>query len=274
MRFYFTIHPGDMIAERLIDGSSVMLVASAHWDDTRQRFRIRRPPSNVSSIAIDSGGFTAARRWGKYPWSFKQYVDFIRASSRDRILDFCACMDYACERDVNLGIMATNQERIDATIANDIALRALAPDLPWLSVLQGNTFEERAYDLERRRILGIPPTGYVGLGSVCGRPPVESRQVVKFYIDRLPGVQYHGFGFHSQALDDDEVANAVKSWDSYAWNWGKGAKGKDRPLELCKQPGERYTEFTKRLALFYWQNTVMPRLNQIRQLSLFAEVQP
>ena len=95
-RFYFTAHPGDMLRGRLIKGCCMMAVASAHWDNERKRFKINRPPADhVTSICIDSGGFTAAKRWGKYPWSVQQYADFIQEMSRDVSLDFCAIMDYA-----------------------------------------------------------------------------------------------------------------------------------------------------------------------------------
>ena len=68
LRFYFTVHPSDYSRRRLLPGCHVLLVAAAHWDAHRQRFRIRRPPADhVASLAVDSGGFTAARRWGQYP---------------------------------------------------------------------------------------------------------------------------------------------------------------------------------------------------------------
>jgi hypothetical protein len=69
-RFYWTAHPGDLIRTRLLPGAHVLIVASAFWDADRGRFRICRPPANhIASLAIDSGGFTAARKWGRYPWT-------------------------------------------------------------------------------------------------------------------------------------------------------------------------------------------------------------
>lgn len=267
IRFYFTAHPGDMIRSRILPNACLMLVASAHWDDIRQRFRIVRPPADiVSSIAIDSGGFTAARRWGHYPWTMEQYIDFIRAESRDVDLDFCAVMDYACERGVNRETYHTNCERIHASICNDAALRAYAPDLPWLSVLQGHTYQERAHDIALRRRIKLLPDKYAGIGSVCGRSPVEARGVLKFYGEKLPpGVRFHGFGLHVQTLDDDYAYALTQSWDSYAWNWGRGQSGMDRPAECMHIPGETWSVYTRRLATFYWNNTIMPRLTKPRQ---------
>lgn len=270
MRFYFTVHPSDLMRGRLPEGVHVMLVAAAHWDDERGRFRVRRPPADhVASMCVDSGGFTAARRWGKYPWSVAQYTDFIREVCRDTPLDFCAIMDYACEPGVDRSILDTNLARIRATIANEIACRETAPELPWLPVLQGDSLEERTFDLSQRRAAGLLPTDYAGIGSVCGRGVSGARRVVKFYADRLPGVRFHGFGMHVQALDDPAVAAVMRSWDSYSWNWGKGRKGVDRPPEYLRRPSESFTEHTRRLAKLYWRNTVRPRLSRPRQLGLW-----
>jgi hypothetical protein len=270
-RFYFTLHPGDMLRARIIPGSYIMLVAAAHWDNARQRFKVRRPPiDHVASMCIDSGGFTAARRWGKYPWTVEQYVDFIRAVSRDIKLDFCSILDYACEPSVNRSAYQTNIERIEATIENEIACRKAAPDLPWLPILQGDSLEERQYDLDRRRELGLLPTDYAGIGSVCGRGAGGAAQVVKFYADRLPGVQYHGFGMHIQALDDDTVYAALRSWDSYSWTWGRGQTEIDRPPEYYWRKGEEsYSTYTRRMAELYWKNTIQPRLIRARQITLW-----
>lgn len=269
-KFYFTVHKGDMMRARLIKGCSIMLVASAHWDDNRKRFRINRPPADhVESISIDCGGFTAARRWGKYPWTFAQYADFIHETSRDVKLDFCAIMDYACEIGVDRSTYNTNIDRIKATIKNEGACMLEAAELPWLPVLQGNSLKERTFDLNLRKQRGMIPENYAGIGSVCGRGAGGAKQVVKFYRDRLPSVvKFHGFGMHIQALDDDTVFDSIRSWDSYGWNWGRGQKDMDRPAEYYRRKNESYSKYTGRLAELYYQNTVLPRLTKSRQLLL------
>lgn len=265
-RFYFTAHPGDMLRGRLIKGCCMMAVASAHWDDDRKRFRINRPPADhVASICIDSGGFTAAKKWGRYPWLVEQYADFIQEMSRDVPLDFCAIMDYACEPSVDRSTYATNIERIEVTIANEILCLETAPDLPWLPVLQGDSLEERSYDLERRRESDMLPNEYAGIGSVCGRGAGGAVETTLFYREQLPGVKFHGFGMHIQALDNDFVFSVIRSWDSYSWNWGKGQKDVDRPTEYLKRPGESHTSQCRRLGNLYWQNTILPRLTRPRQ---------
>lgn len=270
--FYFTVHPKDLSRRRLLPGCSVMLVASAHWKQAKSRFAIHRPPADhVSGWCLDSGGFTAAARWGKYPWTPLEYAEFARTMSREIPLDFVAIMDYACEPNVDRSILATNRDRIKATIRNETACREAAPDLPWLPVLQGDSLEERAYDLELRDKLGMLPTDYAGIGSLCKRGIKSARKTIKFYNDHLPNVRFHGFGLHIQALDDDASFAAVRSWDSYSWNWARGQKELNRPKEYLFNPetDNDWSDFTKRLAQLYWQNTILPRLSQDRQLSLY-----
>mgnify|MGYP006302144631 CR=1 FL=1 len=263
-RFYFTVHPGDLIRSRLVEGAHIMVVASAHWDAERRRFRVRRPPADhVGSLCIDSGGFVAAQRWGRYPWSVAEYVEWIRAMSEGLALGFCAIMDYACEPAVNRSVLKTNKERIKATIRNEAACIAAAPDLPWLPVVQGDSLEERAFDLALRARLGLLPQGYAGIGSVCGRTPTMAQQVVKFYADYLPGVRFHGFGMHIQALDDDRVYAALRSWDSYCWGWGRGQEIGTPPRE-----GETWSDLAQRMATRYLREVVGPRWERPRQLVL------
>lgn len=268
-RFYFTCHPGDLSRKRLPEGCHVMLVASAHWDDDKKRFRINRPPADhVAGLSVDCGGFTAARRWGSYPWIPEQYAAFVQAVSRDVPLAFCACMDYACERGVNREQYATNIARIEATIMNERACKDAASELPWLPVLQGDTLEERAYDLARRRELGVLPETYAGIGSVCGRGAIAARNVVKFYDGHLSGVKFHGFGMHIGALDDEAVMGALKSWDSYSWTWARGARSMRAP-EYLKQDDENYASYARRLAGLYLDNTITPRQRKPRTLPLW-----
>src|SRR5262245_34399215 len=123
--FYYTAHPGDLTRKRLPTGCHVLMVASAHWDHDRRRFKVRRPPvGHVAAVSVDCGGFAIAAKYGTYPWEPAQFAAFVRDVSRDVPLVFCAPMDYACESNVDRSILATNRERIEATITNEIACRA------------------------------------------------------------------------------------------------------------------------------------------------------
>ena len=257
-KFYFTVHKGDILRGRILEGSHVMLVAASHWDNRKKRFMIQRtPPGHVSSISIDSGGFTAAQRWGEYPWTVEEYVEFIRKSSENVRLDFCAVMDYACEPDVNRTVNPTNIDRIKATVENEALCIAAAPDLPWLPVLQGDNLSEREFDIEYRAKNNVEIKPYMGIGSVCKRGAKKAREVVRFYAGTLTGVRYHAFGLDVRALNKCDVLRNIKSWDSYAWAFGRGMRsvGGHKIRE-----GESHTEHTIRLAKTYLENTVSPRL--------------
>jgi hypothetical protein len=266
-RFYFTTHPRDAVRKCLLRGAYILMVASAHWDAKKQRFKITRPPADhIAGFCIDSGGFTAARKWGKYPWTHQQYVDFIREMSRDIPVVFCANMDYACECSVNRSKYNTNIARINATIQNEITLRELATDLPWLPVLQGDSFEERLEDLALRSSINLLPKEYAGIGSVCGRGIQGAINTLRFYANQLPGVKYHAFGMHIKALDDPVVFSVTRSWDSYSWSWGRGKR--NLPSESQKRENETFSDYAHRLASIYWSRTVRPRLAKSQQMTL------
>ena len=241
-----------------------MAVAAAHWTPDRQRFRIHRPPSDhFAFLAIDSGGFTAARRWGKYPWTVLQYVEFIETMSKDIPLTFCAVLDYACEPSVNRSIHQSNLDRIKATIENEQACREAAPHLPWLPVLQGYTWGEREKGLEMRAAANLPMAGLFGVGSVCGQAPRAASAVIGRYALAMPEAKFHGFGLSVLSVAHDSTFAALASWDSYAWNWAKAER-----IDLKKQPGETSTSYSWRLADRYLTKVIEPVLNRPRQLSL------
>lgn len=266
--FYFTLHPGDIMRTRILPGASIMLVASAFWRPEKQRFRIRRPPADhIGALVIDSGGFTAAKRWGSYPWTPEQYVEWLHQEARDAPLVWAASMDYACEREVNRATYRTNLDRIAATIENEARLRDIAPDITWLGVLQGNTLEERAEDVRRRLDAGlIHPL--MGVGSICGRKAREAAAVLRFYSQALPGVGFHAFGLDVRTFDAaPDIYPAIASWDSYAWNWPRG-RHSERPAFLRRKEQESLSQFCLRLAEEYDRHTVRPRLSRPRQLPL------
>lgn len=287
LRFYFTVHPGDLMRSRLPEGADVMLVAAAHWDEKRRRFKVRRPPADhIGRLVIDSGGFTAARRWGRYPWSPEQYAEWIVETCNGPSgvglarLDWCASMDYACEPAVDRSQLQTNLDRIKATHELEVKCRRVAPCLPWLPVLQGDTPAERRKDLYLRERAGLIPTERAGVGSVCGRVPSEAAEVLLLYggpkgnpsKGLLPGVRLHGFGLDARTLDVSPSVGAVlESWDSYGWTWAPGTNGARDP-RAEKRGGESRSSYLRRLAERYLHRTVRPRIVAAeaasRQLSL------
>src|SRR5262245_50724216 len=125
MQFYLTCHRSDLNRRRLPMGCRVMLVAAACWNEATTRFRWQTlPTDHLAGWCLDSGGFTAARRWGRYPWTPQQYADWALAMSAQMTPDFVACMDYACAPTGNRDVYADNLQRIEATLANEQACYA------------------------------------------------------------------------------------------------------------------------------------------------------
>src|SRR5205807_2659774 len=88
--------------------------------------------------ALDSGGFTELRLHGGWLTTAAAYVAAVRRY-RDEIgrLEWAAPMDWMCEPFMLAKTGLTVAEHQERTVANYLELRSLAPDLPFVPVLQG-----------------------------------------------------------------------------------------------------------------------------------------
>jgi hypothetical protein len=221
---------------------------------TRNRLNTYKTlPRAVGRYGLDSNGFTELQRNGEWTVTEPEFVAQIR-----RIVagvgtpDFVSPMDWMCEpwvitgqnwhlspRDPKyfhgtraargLGPTQTpgddeqpfddavrfHQER---TVENLIELRRLAPEIPWMPVLQG--WELRHYldcaDMYAAAGIDLAAEPIVGLGSVCRRQATsEIDEIVSTFHQR--GLRLHGFGVKTQGLGDygPELASA----DSMAWSY-------------------------------------------------------
>src|SRR5690242_15740332 len=120
--------------------------------DTRLRV-FKTLPRAVAAWGCDSGGFTQLQQFGAWTVTPAEYVARLRRY-RDEIghLMWAAPQDWMCEPIVIAGgragrlafagthlSVAEHQRR---TVASVLDLRALAPDIWWLPVLQGYTAAE------------------------------------------------------------------------------------------------------------------------------------
>lgn len=115
------------------------------------------------------------------------------------------------------------------TVANFVDLRAAAPDVPFIPVLQG--YEPADY-LECVRLYsaaGIDLTALpvVGVGSVCRRQHSEEAAGIVRSIAAL-GIRPHGFGFKTAGVRI--AADALVSADSLSWSYA----GRKRPNPECR----------------------------------------
>ena len=105
------------------------------------------------------------------------------------------------------------------TVQNFMELRGLAPDLPFVPVLQGWSWDDylRCVDLYYE-LAGIDLTAEprVGVGSVCRRQATGEIEAIVHTLASL-GLRLHGFGVKAGGLV--RYADCLASADSLAWNF-------------------------------------------------------
>jgi hypothetical protein len=132
----------------------------------------RTLPRARAGWALDSGGFTELSMYGRWHTEARDYVAAVRRYAEEiGNLEWAAPMDWMVEPAMlaKTGLSVRDHQR--RTVENFLHLRELAPDLPFIPVLQGWTIEDYLRCVDRYAAAGIDLTSYptVGLGSVCRR---------------------------------------------------------------------------------------------------------
>lgn len=209
MRFYLGTHETSFL-----DRTAVPLFVS------RRRLALRRSlPRALGPWALDSGGFTELSMFGKWETTAATYVAEVRRW-RDEIgrLEWAAIQDWMCEPPILAMTGKTVAAHQALTIQSYLDLVDLAPELPWVPVLQGWTNGDYLDHVEAYAAAGIDlrtlPT--VGLGSVCRRQHMVRISLLVKELQR-EGIRLHGFGFKTQGLR--LCHDALASADSLAWSY-------------------------------------------------------
>lgn len=193
----------------------------------------------VRHWVMDSAGFTELQYHGRWTVTAEQFAEQVLAwVDHLGMPDFIAQQDWMCESMVINGgsfgpmkFVGTRQfldpkgtatdaeltrEHQRLTVENFLELRALAPQLPIIPVLQGNTpasyFE--CWELFRSAGVDLAAEPTVGLGSVCRRQATDE---IRSLISELAcaGLKLHGFGVKTGA---HKYGYLLKSADSTAWS--------------------------------------------------------
>jgi hypothetical protein len=163
--------------------------------------RVRLPRARAP-WALDSGGFTELSQYRGWQTRPAAYVSAVRRYAEEiGELRWTAPQDWMCEPAMLAKTGLTVAEHQRRTVANYLDLRALAPDLPFVPVLQGWTLPDylRCVGLYARAGVDLVGLPLVGLGSVCRRQSGSEIQVVVEELTPL-GLRLHGFGVKTAGL--------------------------------------------------------------------------
>ncbi len=188
-------------------------------------------PRALGPWALDSGGFTELSLNGVWETSPAQYAAEVRRC-RDEIgrLRWASPQDWMCEPFMvqKTGLSVAEHQR--RTVVNLLELRSIAPDLPWIPVLQGWRRADYLRHVEdyARAGIDLAREPLVGLGSVCRRQGTDEAEELIREL-HAAGLRLHGFGFKLSGLR--QCAPYLASADSMAWSL---RARRSAPLPQCK----------------------------------------
>jgi len=181
------------------------------------RRRSLRPAS--CRWALDSGGFTELSLHGRWVTSAADYAAAV-TNYVDQVgrLDFAAPQDWMCEPFITARTGLPVRAHQERTVANYLDLRRIAPDLPFIPVLQGWHLADYLHCAELYSSAGVDLTQLprVGLGSVCRRQSTGEIATIVAVLARL-GLRLHGFGVKTGGLH--LYGPRLISADSMAWSY-------------------------------------------------------
>lgn len=136
--------------------------------------------------------------------------------------------DMMCEPFMLKRTGLTIEEHQRRTVANYVELCRLAPDIPWLPVIQGWALADylRCVDMFRAAGVDLTEIEWVGVGSVCRRQSTKEGVEIIAALIRL-GIRVHAFGFKLDGLralrallteeEWDRLRADSAAWSKYAW---------------------------------------------------------
>lgn len=213
------------VCPQVLIGTNYAWIWQAPFGKPPLEFMINRHRLNKSPMdparndwALDSGGFTELKQHGKWTINEEQYLEIVArfADECGRML-WAAQQDWMCEPFMldRTGLtVADHQQR---TVENFVMLRAMAPDLPIIPVIQGWTPDEYLRCIKLYEIAGVDLTSekLVGVGSICRRKAVPAIAEVVVAISEAGIERLHGFGLTSEAVR--YLWPYFTSIDSTAW---------------------------------------------------------
>ena len=211
MKFYLGTHK-PMWLENVLCADVPLFVS-------RRTLTMKRLPRAITSWSLDSGGFTELNLHGRWQTTPAAYVAEVRRF-HDEIgrLNWAAPQDWMCEPTVLAKTGLTVEEHQRRTVENFLELRALAPDLPIIPVLQGWGIADYWRCIEMYEDAGVDLVAepLVGVGTVCRRQNTVTGSLIMTTL-ASSRLNLHGFGFKTHGLE--ACSDSLVSADSLAWSY-------------------------------------------------------
>lgn len=197
---------------------------------SHRTLRTRRGPfpRAVTSWALDSGGFSELDGNGRWNTTAEEYVVAARRyMSEIGGLVWASPQDWMCEPWIIAKTGKSVREHQRLTIENGIRLRQMAPDVPFIYVVQGWELDdyEACVDMYAELGVDLATEPIVGIGSVCRRQSTDDIGQI-FAAMRARGINTHGFGVKSGGLK--RYGSQLESADSMAWSYRARMAARDR----------------------------------------------
>lgn len=167
----------------------------------------------------DSNGFTELSMYGAYQTSPSDYVAQTRRHQQEiGNLAYVSPQDWMCEPIVLQKTGLTIAQHQSNTIISYLDLMEMAPDIPWVPVLQGWRGADYMRHVEQYAVAGVDlqKEPLIGVGTVCRRQRSQEGLDL-FRLLSWYGLRLHGFGVKQSGLQKGAVY--LRSADSLAWSY-------------------------------------------------------
>jgi hypothetical protein len=188
-------------------------------------------PRALGPVLIDSSGFTELLKNGCWTVPASLYVSEVQNYVDDiGNIVAAAIQDWMCEPWIiaKTGLSVLDHQR--RTVRSYLELRAMAPHLPWMPVIQGWSVADylRCVDMYAADGVDLRRFPVVGVGSVCRRQATSEAVAILSSLAAL-GLKLHGFGFKTDGLPAG--SRYLVSSDSMAWS---ADARRSLPLDGCE----------------------------------------
>lgn len=226
--------------------------------------RRRTFPKARGRRAFDSGGFTELALRGQWTVDDRTLAaDVRRAVDGVGMPDFATPRDWMCEPHMLAKTGKTIADHQARTIESLVTLRAIAPEVPWMPVLQGWQCDDYLDHIDQYRAAGIDLTTepIVGVGTICKRQAsTKAARIIRAIA--LQRVRIHAFGVKADGIR--LFGDYIESADSMAWSF----VARRRPILMDGCVGHINCANCLRWALEWRHTRIAPTAAQPCQLDL------